>query len=108
MYLVNYLSLQTATQLFVSGARYRTNLDLSGAKNGSNLVFVVPGGDKFTHNLPYFSIQVYFNGQRLRLIDDYVILESGGSGTGYDTVVLEVAPRASDKVIVDYVALDAP
>jgi hypothetical protein len=108
VYLVNFLSLQTASQLFVYSARYRTGLDLVGVKNDSNLVFTVPGGDKFTHNLPFLTIQVYFNGQRLRLIDDYVILESGGSGTGYDTVILEVSPRASDKLSADYVALDGP
>jgi hypothetical protein len=108
VYLVNFLSLQTASQLFISSARYRTGLDLSGARNGANLVFTAPGGDKFTHNLPFLSIQVYFNGQRLKLIDDYVILESGGSGSGYDTVVLEVAPRTSDKILADYIALDGP
>lgn len=108
MYLVNFLSLQTASQLFIANGRFRTGLSLSGARNGSNLVFMVPGGDKFTHNLPFMSIQVYFNGQRLKIIDDYVILESGGSGTGYDTVVLEIAPRSVDKLVVDYLASDGP
>lgn len=108
MYLVNFLSLQTASQLFLSSARFRTGLDLVGSRNGANLVFTVPDGDKFTHNLPFLTIQIYFNGQRLRLIDDYVINESGGPGSGYDTVILEIAPRATDKLAVDYVALDAP
>lgn len=108
MYLINFLSLQTASQLFVATARHRTGLDLLGAKDGTNYTFTVPGGDKFTHNLPFLSIHVYLNGQRLRLLDDYLIFESGGSGTGYDTVVLEVAPIARDKVLVDYVATDAP
>lgn len=108
MYLINFLSLQTASQLFLTSTRCRTGLDLVGAKNGSNLVFTVPGGDKFTHNLPFLTIQVYFNGQRLKLIDDFVINESGGPGSGYDTVILEVAPRNTDKICVDYVSLDAP
>lgn len=108
MYLVNFLSLQTASQLFLSSARYRTGQDLVGSKNGSNLVFTVPDGDKFTHNLPFLTIQVYWNGQRLKLIDDYVINESQGPGSGYDTVILEVAPRPADKLWVDYVSLDAP
>lgn len=108
MYLVNFLSLQTASQLFLSSARFRTGQDLVGSKNGLNLVFTVPDGDKFTHNLPFLTIHVFFNGQRLKLIDDYVINESGGPGSGYDTVILEVAPRLADKVWVDYVALDAP
>jgi hypothetical protein len=108
VYLVNFLSLQTASQLFLSSARFRTGQNLVGAKNGSNLAFTVPDGDKFTHNLPFLTIQVYFNGQRLKLIDDYVINESGGPGSGYDTIILEVAPRLADKVWVDYVSLDAP
>lgn len=107
MYLVNFLSLQTASQLFLSSGRFRTGLDLVGVKNGSNLTFTVPGGDKFTHNLPFLTIAVYLNGQRLRLIDDYVINESGGPGSGYDTVMLEVAPRSADKLYADYVSLVA-
>jgi hypothetical protein len=108
VYLVNFLSLQTASQLFLSSARFRTGVDLVGSKNGTNLTFTVPDGDKFTHNLPFMTIQVYFNGQRLKLIDDFVINESSGPGSGYDTVILEIAPRISDKLSVDYVALDAP
>lgn len=108
MYLVNFLSLQTASQLFLSSARFRTGQDLVGSRNGFNLVFTIPVGDKFTHNLPFLTIQVYFNGQRLKLIDDFVINESGGPGSGYDTVILEIAPRAADKLSVDYVSLDAP
>lgn len=108
MYLVNFLSLESAAQRFVAGARFRTGLDLVGPRNGANLVFTVPGGDKFTHNLPFLTIQVYFNGQRLKLIDDFMISESGGSGSGYDTVILEVAPRTADKISADYVARDAP
>ena len=34
-------------------------------------MFTVPVGDKFTHNLPFFSIQVYWNGIRQKLLDDY-------------------------------------
>jgi len=104
MYLINFLSLQTASQLFVATARFRTGYTLIGAKNGSNVTFKVPGGDKFTHNLPYLTIQVFRNGQRLKIIDDYTIQESGGAGTGYDTVVLEVPPLANDALVVDYVA----
>lgn len=108
MHLVNFLSLQTASQLFVAGGRFRTGQDLSGSRDGANLVFTAPDGDKFAHNLPFLTVSVYFNGQRLKLIDDYVILESGGSGTGYDIIVLEVAPRAADKILADYLALDEP
>lgn len=53
------------------------------------------------------SIAVYLNGVRLHAgaTSDYVISESGGPGTGYDTVILAVAPRSTptlDNLVVDY------
>lgn len=107
MYLVNYLSTITVRQLFVAAARYRTGQELQGARNGANTVFLVPGGDTYTHNLPFFTIQVYFNGQRLKLLDDYGISESV-VGQGYDTIQMAVAPRAYDVLTADYVATDGP
>lgn len=108
MYLVNWLSLQAADRRYVAASRFRIGQQLSGLKDDSNVYFTVPAGDKFTQNLPFFSIQVYFNGVRLTLLDDYVVLESGGFGAGFDTVVLEVAPRFNDHLLVDYVATGAP
>jgi hypothetical protein len=108
VYLINFLSLQTASQLFIATARFRTGSGLVGTQNGSNITFSIPGGDKFTHNLPFLTIQVYRNGQRLKLIEDYTITENGGLGTGYNTVIFEVPPLSDDNLLVDYVALDAP
>lgn len=103
MYLVNYLNLQTALQMFISVGRFRTGQGLVGSKDGFNLVFHTPGFEKFTHNLPYLTIAVFVNGLRLTLLDDYTISESGGSGTGYDTVTLSQAPYADDHVVADYI-----
>lgn len=108
MYLVNYLSLQAADQRYIAASRFRTGQQLIGPKDGVNVIFTVPVGDKFTHNLPFLSIQVYFNGMRLTLLDDYMVTESGGLGTGYDTVVLEVAPLPWDHLLSDYVAVGSP
>jgi hypothetical protein len=108
VYLVNFLSLQAADQRYVAALRFRTGQNLLGDKDGSNVVFTVPTGDNFTHNLPFFSIQVYFNGVRQKLLDDYIVSESGGLGTGFDTVTLCVAPRANDTLLVDYIATGAP
>lgn len=105
MYLVNFLSLQAADLRYIATRRYRTGRTLSGLIDGNNATFTVPPGDKFTHNLPYLSIGVYYNGVRLSLLEDYLVIESGGFGSGYDTVVLEVAPRPGDLLLVDYVAL---
>jgi len=103
VYLVNYLSLQTAQQLFIAVGRYRTGQTLIGPRTGSNYTFTTPGSEKFAHNLPFLSIHVYFNGVRQTYLDDYVVTESGGPGTGYDTVILAVAPLLGDHVLADYI-----
>ena len=103
MYLVNYLNPQIALQMFISVGRFRTGQGLVGSKDGSNLIFHTPGLEKFTHNLPYLTISVFVNGVRLTLLDDYVISESGGLGTGYDTVTLSQAPYVDDHVVADYI-----
>ena len=107
MYLINYLSLQTAQQLFIAVGRYRTGISLIGPKDGSNQAFHTPGHEKFTHNLPYLTMHVYFNGVRQLLLDDYVLVESGGPGTGYDTVLLDRVVRFDDVIFADYGAVGA-
>lgn len=102
MYLVNFFSSQSSAAIPVG--RLRTGQKLLGVKDGANLTFTVPFGDKFAHNLPFLSIHVFYNGVRLTLLDDYLISESGGSGTGYDSVTLLVAPVSADKVTADYVS----
>ena len=103
MYLINYLNYQTALQTFIAVERFRTGQGLMGVRDGVNHAFTIPGGQKFTFNLPFLAISVYVNGLRLTLLDDYVISESGGSGTGYDTVTLSDAPYANDHLTADYV-----
>jgi hypothetical protein len=103
VYLVNYLSLQTAQQLFIAVSRFRTEQGLVGPKNGSNLTFTTPSGDKFVNNLPFLTIAVYYNGLRLQLLDDYMLSESGGLGTGFDTVLLAYPPVSPDNLLADYV-----
>lgn len=90
----------------VRSGRFRTGLELLGAKNGNNCTFTVPGGHKFVHNPPFLSIRIYWNGLRLSYKDDYSISEGGGSGSGYDTVTLVVAPELGDHIVADYVTHD--
>ena len=82
----------------------RTGIALIGLVNNVNQVFTTP--DKFVHEPGNRSIQVYYNGQRLLETDDYAVSESGGVGTGYDTVTMVVVPRAVgvkiDKLWADY------
>lgn len=103
MYLINYLSLQTAQQLFIAVGRYRTGIGLVGTKDGVNLTFHTPGYEKFVHNLPFLTACLYVNGVRQVFLEDYVVVESYGPGTGYDTVVLNWAPKDYDNLSMDYV-----
>jgi len=104
MYLLNQLSLQVAQQLFIAVNRYRVAQNLVGPRDGINITFYTPGLEKFSHNLPFLDISIYFNGSRLALLDDYLIAESGGVGTGYDTIILLVPPpRFNDHLFADYI-----
>lgn len=103
MYLVNFPSISSLFQQFIAADRFRTAQGLLGPKNSINTTFTLPSGEKFTHNLPFLTIHVYYNGVRLALLDDYTIQESGGVGSGYDTVILEFAPRSLDHLFADYI-----
>ncbi len=76
---------------------------LLGARDGNNtdftteLCFIASGP----------SAQVlYLNGQRLRAGDgnDYTVGESGGPGTGFNTITLHLQPDAKDHLTVDFVS----
>ena len=104
MYLLNPLTLQVARQLFIAVDRYRVGQSLVGTRDGSNLMFTTPGLEKFAHNLPFLDISIYLNGTRLALVDDYIVSESDGPGTGHDTVMLLVPPpMQDDHLLADYI-----
>jgi hypothetical protein len=79
----------------------RTNVVPIGVINGVNTVFTTP--DDFIHD-GVTDEAVYLRGQR-RLEgvgNDYVASESGGAGTGFDTITFAKAPRPGDNILVDY------
>ena len=86
---------------FVGGASGATVTGalLVGVINGVNLVFTSPtsfqGG----------TLRLHYNGVRVYEPDDYAASESGGPGTGFDTVtfVAGFAPKAGDRLLADYV-----
>jgi len=47
---------------------------------------------------------VLYNGQRLRegVINDYIASESGGVGTGYDTITLTFVPMSGSEWLIDF------
>jgi hypothetical protein len=80
----------------------RTGAALVGPIDGSNQVFQTL--EYFVHESGGRSIMMYYNGQRLFDTDDYVPSESGGPGTGYDTITLQGSkpPKTGDRLWADY------
>lgn len=67
---------------------------LVGVVDNMNTIFTIPTG-KFIQNNTY-KIVVYINGVKQFYTQDYLIAESGGLGTGYDTVIFTIAPSVVD------------
>lgn len=88
---------------FIPTSRFRTGISLFGVIDGSNTSFTVAPEEKFVHDPPYIQIRIFYNGIRLFWPDDYSLDESEGDGTGYDMVVLAVAPKPGDKLFADYI-----
>lgn len=102
-----YLDFESLGLLPLSSVR-RTGIQLFGAIDGMNRTFTTP--EKFVH-ITGTSVEVFHNGRRLAeattsdpRVGDFVVLESGGTGTGFDTIVLlTFAPVAGRSVILaDY------
>jgi hypothetical protein len=77
---------------------------LSGNVDGVNTVFTTPSRP-FIEKPPSYKIVVYKNGVKQLFLNDYIITESGGPGTGYDTVILAIPPNTVDG-IVDVITAD--
>jgi len=80
------------------------DIQLVGVVDDINTIFTIPSG-KFIQNSIY-KIIVYKNGVKQFYLDDYLIAESGGVGTGYDTIIFTVAPSTTptpiDVLTADY------
>jgi hypothetical protein len=82
----------------VAPIKFKFGIQLLGTKDGVNLVFTTP--ETFIPNTEC----VYWNGTRLAKGEDpdYTIEESGGLGSGYDTIVLSIAPILGEALEADY------
>ena len=82
----------------------KEDIVLDGVVDDSNTVFTIPSGS-FIQNAIY-KIIVYKNGVKQSFLDDFFIAESGGPGTGYDTVILTdpatTVPPPDDIITADY------
>lgn len=85
-----------------ASAQYSRYVDeeLVGIIDGVNTTFAAENGPWIQNN--FYRIVVYLNGVRQKLVDDYNVLESGGAGTGYDTIEFVEAPESLDVVTADY------
>ena len=83
---------------------FKQGVLLLGAKDDVNRVFSTPEAflnGVFGNNT--FKILIKHNGRDLVEGADYFVAESGGLGSGYDTVVLTFAPKPRSILIADYV-----
>lgn len=85
--IVNGLTVPTGNVRYLLKQR----IGLIGPIDGVNRSFTVPSPDKFLDGIYFeneFHIYVSHNGNGLKLGTNFSISESGGPGTGYDTVNL--------------------
>ena len=93
------------TDLLAGSLTIRQNAPMVGDIDGVNKVFVVPFGDKAIISSPGTTIAVKING--VDYLDgagnDYTLSESGGVGTGFDTItLLHFAPSVGSNVTTTY------
>ena len=82
----------------------RENVMLLGARDGVNRIFMTP--EKFITGLylgSIYSIRIRHNGRGMDPDLDYDISESGGAGTGYDTIFFKsFTPSLFNSILADY------
>lgn len=80
---------------------YLQDISLVGVQDNVNLIFTIPSGDFVI--IDNYKIIVYLNGVRQEYLSNYLIAESQGVGTGYDTVIfVDDAPDVDDVIVADY------
>jgi hypothetical protein len=86
---------------------FKENISLVGARDGVNRLYKVPAPDKFINGAfqnSEFSISVHHNGKLLEQGIDFIVAESGGVGTGYDSIIFtnySTVPRS--RLLASYV-----
>lgn len=83
----------------------KQQIHLIGTKDSVNRIFTVPAPDKFLNGIydnNEFRILIKHNGRDLVETKDYFVAESGGPGTGFDTIILCFAPRDVSVLVADY------
>jgi len=87
-------------------SKFREDRELVGVINGVNAVYSLPDGDKAFYAEPGVKIKVLYNGQRMHegALNDFITSESGGPGSGYDTITfIDIKPVLGDVITADYI-----
>ena len=83
---------------------HKVGVILLGVKDNSNRTFTTP--DDFINediSGDLLTISIFHDGNRLVEDDEYVLVESGGAGTGFDTIVITAfKPKAKSTLIANY------
>lgn len=86
---------------------FKENISLVGARDGVNRIYKVPTPDKFINGIfqnSEFNISVHHNGKLLEQGIDFIVAESGGNGSGYDSVIFtNYSPIARSRLLASYV-----
>lgn len=95
----------TARRRSIPASDFRWDEPLAGIVDGVNATFTIPYSEKAFHSLGGLKIRPYKNGQRkgVGVGCDVTVTESGGPGTGFDTVVFATPPKVGDTLTVDYI-----
>lgn len=83
---------------------FKQGVALLGVKDNNNRVFTTP--EKFINSVfgnNSFRILIKHNGRDLVETIDYFVAESGGLGSGYDTIILTFSPKPRSILVADYV-----
>jgi hypothetical protein len=96
--------LDPSVSLGGGGLPVRENVMLLGVRDGVNRIFMTP--EKFiegTYLGSTYSIRIRHNGRGLDPDLDYDLSESGGAGTGYDTIFFKsFTPSLFNSILADY------
>lgn len=79
--------------------------DLTAQVTGTTAVFTLNGGAKAYHNTTLgIQMRVSLNGIEMRegAGNDWTASESGGAGTGFDTITFNTTPGAGYALLVEY------
>jgi len=83
---------------------FKQGVPLVGARDSINRIFTVP--DKFLQGAlgnNDFRITIIHNGRTLIETTDYIVSESGGAGTGFDTIeMVSLTPNEYSQLISSY------